>query len=186
MKTSLLKLAGVALLALALSSASKANPINGTIYFTGVATLDATVQTATSVTAISGNVGLRYGDFTSVANGAAVTWSVGPGTPWVFSPSGTQLALWSVGGFTFDVSNTTVVIQNPAAGVYWLNVSADGWVSGNGFDATKGVFGFSINGDNQNTTLTFTSSTQVPDGGTTALLVGLGLVSMSLVARRRK
>ena len=90
----------------------EAAPITGTITIRGGAHLNTTsVNTATRVTGwLNGNnaaptVVSRSGDFTTFVNvGAPVTMAA----PWNFN-SGPLPALWSVGGFTFNLTASSIV-----------------------------------------------------------------------------
>ncbi|MDB6169012.1 MAG: 2-deoxy-D-gluconate-3-dehydrogenase [Verrucomicrobia bacterium] len=185
MNKSLLKLAGVLLLALSVSSIAKADPINGDISFTGQFTLNSPIASATQVTSFANTqVGTTSGDFASIALGTAATFA----SSWTFNAGGPQASLWAVSGFNFDLASSTIIVQGLVGTTYWLIIEGTGTVSGNGFDATSGAWSFtSSKKDNTSTTgFSFQATSSVPDGGTTALLVGLGLVGMSVIARRRK
>jgi VPDSG-CTERM motif len=175
---------GVALLAaLALTSAANAAYIDGKIDFGFLATLDApNLSTATQVsnwdfviaTLVSGDFSAYVPQFSS-----PTTFT----DPWSFA-SGPVTPLWQIGGFTFDLTSSSVVTQNST----FLNVVGSGFVSGNSFDVTPGTWSFTITneGGGVGNAFSFVSSTStsVPDGGTTFVLLGLSL--LGLHGARRK
>src|ERR1700751_1234775 len=117
----------------------EAAPITGSITIKGGAHLDSTsANTATKVTGWLNGSGAkptvvsRSGGFTAVSVGAPVTMAA----PWNF---GSELAaLWSGGGFTFNLTASTITKQ----GNGFLAVRGTGTISGNGFDATPGTWRF--------------------------------------------
>ncbi len=174
----LFKFAGALVAALALHSAALADPISGNVNFLGAAQLDTTnLATATQVVSAMTFVGTADGDFSSLFFGQPVTFS----SPWTFN-SGAHAALWSVGGFTFDLSSSWIVTQDST----FLNVEGNGWITAADFDATPGTWSFTIPGAAANGIFTFAAATHaVPDGGTTALLLGAGLLTVAALRRRR-
>ena len=145
--------------AVALLSASvtiEAAPITGSITIKGGAHLDSTsADTATQVTGwLNGSgakptVASRSGSFTSVSVGAPVTmaapWNIGSG----------MAGLWSVGGFTFNLTESHIVHQ----GKGFLAVSGTGTITGNGFDPTPGSWRFSTQNPPANNVFSFSAST---------------------------
>ena len=134
----------------------EAAPINGTITIRGGAELNTgSVNTATRVIGwLNGNgaaptVVSRSGSFTVVSARATVTmaapWNFGSGLP----------ALWSVGGFQFDLTSSTIVTQ----GGGFLNVSGTGTITGHGFNATPGSWRFSTQNPPANGVFSFSAST---------------------------
>ena len=59
-------------------------------------------------------------------------------TPWAFSSSTPFSGLWSVNGFTFDLTSSAVLLRSKKS----LSLEGTGTVSGNGFDATVGDWTF--------------------------------------------
>src|SRR6476660_7740492 len=140
-KTTLtLIVAGFALAAFSTQEAQAAH-INGRIDFAGSVMFDSSaLQNVTQVLEwhdIMGNgpnfsnVAVRTGDYVSfVGQGAQATM----GIPWTFTPPpGGHPGLWTVGGFTFDLSSATLVMQTGT----FLDIERVGTVSGNGFEATN-------------------------------------------------
>ena len=138
-------------------AAPMAAPITGTISIKGGAHPNTTsVNTATQVTNwLNGNnqpptVVSRSGSFASVSVGAPVTVTA----PWNFN-SGPLPALWSVGGFTFNLTASSIVMQ--ANG--FLNVSGTGTITGNSFNDTPGSWKFSTQNPPANNVFSFSAST---------------------------
>ena len=106
-------------------------------------------------------------------------------TPWIFNPSMATPGLWSVDGFTFDLTSSTVVTQNAT----FLNITGVGTVSGNGFDPTPARWAFTVQNAGGGTGDFFsfsanTSSNGVPDGGSAVALLGISLVAIEFVRRK--
>jgi hypothetical protein len=188
MKSSFKVLLSAAALAFATATTAIADPINGVIAFSGFSTLNGT---QTGVDAFSGvTVGYSSGDFSSVTVGTGVT--MGPtvagdsSDDWIFnSPAGYAGIFWSVGDFRF-------LLAYSSGGVVGSFVNASGW--GYAYDINDpqgtyaaGTWGFSTQnpqiGEN---TFFFSSSTTVPDSGTTALLLGAALLGLGVIARRKR
>jgi hypothetical protein len=135
----------------------EAAPINGTITFRGGAELNSgSVNTATRVTGwLNGSGGpptvvSRSGSFTSVPVGASVAMTA----PWIFGSG--QPALWSVGGFTFNLTTSTITHQGNDG---LLAVSGTGTITGHGFNATPGSWRFSTQNPPANNVFSFSAST---------------------------
>ena len=197
MKKSLINLAGALVLAFSVSNVALADQISGNITFSGrvtmadssnVATND--VNVATQVTTwlhpflntpgAKPVVGDADGDFALyVTGGDAVTIT----NPWAFN-SGALTPFWSVDGFTFDLISSAIISQGGGQ----VSVTGTGTVTGHGFDPSLGVWNFTSQNPSSGSParFTFSAATAVPEGGTTALLLGLSLVSLSLAAFRRK
>jgi hypothetical protein len=134
----------------------EAAPITGSISIRGGGELDTgSVNTATKVTGWLNGAGAkptvvsRSGDFATVNAGATVTMTA----PWGFGSG--RAALWSVGGFTFNLTASTIVMQ--ANG--FLAVRGTGTISGNGFDPTPGSWRFSTQNPPANGVFSFSAST---------------------------
>jgi hypothetical protein len=171
---------GALLVTLVLSVKALAMPISGVLNFAGGATLDnADLSLATqvlswqpvSVTSVTGTLD------TTINPGDAVTMAPGA---WSFTSG--KANLWTVGGFTFSLA-TSGVTQT----VDFINVLGTGTISGNGYDPTPGFWYFSTQGATGIPQISFSATTRaIPDGGTTALLLGLGLTGIALIARRQR
>jgi hypothetical protein len=169
----------VGLIALAMGVSAHAVQIVGNITFKGGVELDAvSVNDATQVTAWNdAQVQGRSGDFAStVTAGDSVSFFA----PWLFN-SGAVPTFWNVGGFTFDLTSSSIQFQ----GGGFLSVSGTGSISGNGFDATVGTWRFSTQDDAADGEFSFSSASRaVPDGGATVALLGLALAGLGLASRR--
>ena len=174
-----LVVAGLAATGLA-SPQAQAGGINGAITFAGGAVYDTnSLATATRVNAFS-NVTVMSGDGDF---GGLVGNSVTMATPYIFVPSTPTPALWSVGGFTFDLANSVVVLQNAS----FLLITGSGTITGNGFDATPGTWSFTSQSPSANGVFSFSSGScaqGVPEGGTTAALLGIGLIGVGVLRRK--
>jgi hypothetical protein len=181
--------AGFALTALSTQEA-QATKIDGRIDFAGSVRFDASaLQNVTQVVEwrdIFGNAGFSNvaafnGSFVGFVNlGDQATMA----TPWTFlPPPGGQPALWSVGGFTFDLTSATVITQNAT----FLNISGVGTVSGNGFEDTTAGWAFTTqNAGGTGNFFSFSANTAtgVPDGGSTVSLLGCALLGLATLRRK--
>ena len=155
-----------------------ATQIEGDIDFVAEVVFDstslgsATMVTSWNMTGVSGT----SGDFSSVANGTAVTFQ----TPYVFNPPTPYGSLWSVGGFTFNLVDSTIVTQ----GNFALVIVGTGFVSGNGFDTTPGTWSFAVTQSNGGTSTEFSfqgnsvATPATPDSGSTVALLGVALFTL--------
>jgi len=135
----------------------EAAPINGSITIKDGAHLNTNlVNTATQVTGWLNGANLpptvvsRSGNFVTFVNvGDAVTMAA----PWNFKSG--LANLWKVGGFTFNLTASSIVMQ--ANG--FLNVSGTGTISGHGFTTTPGSWKFSTQNPPANGVFSFSAST---------------------------
>jgi len=152
---------------------AQATPITGMLNISGTAHYNAPIATATQVTMFTDVVtgGQNTGSFAAIPAMVMVTMT----SPYIFNPSTPTPALWSVAGFTFDLTATTFLDQS----VHGILIEGTGTITGNGFDPTAGIWSFSQQ-SGRGTVLTFSATTsgQVPDGGMTATLLGLGLAGV--------
>jgi VPDSG-CTERM motif len=160
-----------------LALSAHAAQIDGDIDFAGEVTFDTTsLATVTMVTQwhmaiVSGT----SGDFDSVAVNTPVTFV----TPYVFNPTTPYASLWTVGGFTFALTDATINTQNN----FVLVIIGSGTVSGNGFDNTPGTWSFAVTQSNGGTSAQFSfqgnsTATPTPDGGSTVALLGVALTTI--------
>lgn len=180
MKKSFLNLAGALLLAVALCTSAKADPITGSIGFAGSFTTNnnSDFTLATGITfgpAIT--IGATSGDYVYVPNIILVNFN-----DFTFDSLPTP-DLWdfSFWGKSYSFKATSL---NVTATTNTITLSGGGMAHITGRDDTYGDWVITAN--NLGSNFTFSASTAAPDGGTTALLVGLGLASMGFVARRRR
>jgi hypothetical protein len=165
--------------------------ITGDITFTGTVALDtSSAGTATMVTAWSGlstvpSPGLPQvqnadGDLGTFATpGHGVTFQA----PWSFS-SGAIPSFWSVDGFTFDLTSSSIISQTSGA----VSVDAVGTISGNSFDPTPGLFHFTTQNPSAAEKFSFSAAVSaVPEPATLrSLLSGSSLLGGFLFMRRRR
>jgi hypothetical protein len=193
MKRTWLKMGTVVAAVIGIAGIAQAVPITGDITFAGGVQLDtSSAGTATEVLSWTGPGGTGEpivisddGSFSGIAPGTQVTFA----SPWLFN-SGAVAALWSVGGFTFDLTSSHIVFQGGSpAGVV---VDGTGTVSGNGLDDSTMSWSFSTQdpGASGSTSTIFsfssasgTISSSVPDGGTTAMLLGLGVLGLGTLKK---
>jgi hypothetical protein len=178
MKSIKLLLAGTVAMVVAAGFAisTQASQITGDIDFAGEVSYNTTsLKTATMVTAwhmavVSG----ATGDF-APADGLNVAFV----TPYVFNPPTAYASLWSVGGFTFELTSSSIDLQTS----HFLNISGVGFVTGNGFDRTPGTWSFTSSQSNGGTSHQFsfaanTTATPTPDSGSTVALLGVAVFTI--------
>lgn len=163
-------------------------PIIGNITFAGSVSLDSpSVNTATMVTAWHG---LATGDLPQVQSrdGTFQAQGVMPGdgttfhAPWSFT-SGPISNFWSVDGFTFDLTSSSVISQGSGA----LHVAGTGTVSKSGFTATPGTWNFTTQDSSADSQFSFSAATSaVPEASTVALFAIGGVCLLGGKLLRRK
>lgn len=186
MKSVLKTLSSLAL-ALGFSGAVMAVPISGKIDFVGSHTVSSSNLTTANLAI--GIVGMTTSPFTAstgsfapIPLGAAATSTSG----FLANQAGNVVTsnsptIWSVGGFAFsitggsifEVSNTTSTIEFYALGT----------ITGAGWDPTPGVWVGTFNAFGA--TGTFSASSVVPDGGSTAAILGLALLGLAWFSKRK-
>ena len=197
MKNLILKsLSVLALASFALTA--QAIPVSGGISFAGGYTSNTgNLNTATAFTSFT-NV-ISTGSTGTLAPG---TSGLTPFTPAVITafngftfgtaPGGagsiTPVLIWTGSGTngvttTFTLNSIFTVDHNPFDTVVIVGL---GNFTETGFDNTPGTFIFSANQAGGTFSFSLSQAALAPDGGTTALLLGLGLVGMGLSARRFK
>jgi hypothetical protein len=170
--------------ALTTGSSVMATSIDGTIQFNANTTISlvggTTFPTATGI------------DFADNVNSATVNTAASDGSFTGLSGTvafkdftiGTSVnSLWSVGIWSFDLGNS---VNNSADDTH-LAIDGTGTLKGTGFADTPGVFSLTTQrtGGTAQTTFTFSASTTaVPDGGASALLIGMGLLGLGVMRRK--
>ncbi len=171
---------------------AQAAGVTGDITFTGTVNLDtASAGTATMVTGWHGlsttptsglpQVQDAEGDFaTFVTPGDGVTFF----HPWSFN-SGAILSFWSVDGFTFDLTSSSIASPRPSNAV---TVDGIGTISGHGFDPTPGTFHFTTQDPSADAQFSFSAAGEaVPEPMTiVSLLGGSSLLGAIVFVRRRR
>jgi hypothetical protein len=182
----------IGLLAISVCQPAESRPIVGSIDFGGIVTYDTTsLATATKVNLWQPNsqgpsnfgvVLQDTGDFSSISPGTSAAmsapWTFDSGTPSLPMPGPALNSLWSVGGFTFNLTSSTIVRQDST----FLNVTGTGFITttNNGLDQTPGLWSFTSSKSNgaSSTNFGFQATSQaVPEPSTIALLAlsGFGL-----------
>lgn len=190
MKRKLVTMAAITAAVCGLAGVAHAIPISGNITFAGGVTLDTdSAGTATEVTSWTGPGGVGMpqvisadGSFSGIPGGTEATFSA----PWKFN-SGTQDNLWTVDGFTFNLTSSHIFAQggDPAGvlvdgigavtGPEGLDAEAMTWSFSTSDPSASGIFSFQVaNGTTQ----------EVPDGGTTAMLLGLGVLALGMLKKQ--
>lgn len=190
---------GVAVAALALTSAGNAAFITGGISFFGSYTPQDAASTTVADLALASQIAFgptavgfsgTSGDFTSIPDLSTVTMF----TPLVFSPvtlPGVGVDLWNVSGggdiFSFELTSFSAdPVTGTAPGAQSLDLMGTGnvsYVGPKGLVTTPGSWTGTFNAGGG--TFSWSSSTaSVPDGGTTLALFGLSL--LGLHGARRK
>src|SRR2546423_719692 len=176
----LLASAAAIVVASGLALSAHATQITGDIDFAGEVKFD-TTSLATATMVVQWKMAVvsdTTGDFASVPDNTPVTFA----TPYVFNPPTAYASLWTVGGFTFELTGSTIELQNSR----FLNISGVGFVSGNGFDRTPGTWSFTSNQSNGGTSRMFsfaanTTATPTPDSGSTIALLGVAFMSVAAI-----
>lgn len=176
---------GSTLLALSIAQLASAVPISGEIHinsFGSTATVDTTANTVTFAPAAGANNGIvafangsyagLLGTMASYANFSYSPLSVTAVGGWV---AGT---IWRLDVDTYFVLNTITSISETGG----LVLHGTGSAFHNAFDPTQGVWSFSA--DSTGSAFAYSSTTQVPDGGTTVALLGLALGGLAVLRRK--
>lgn len=174
-----------ALVVVGMTTAQALPMLTGQVGFTGGANLD--TSSAGNATAVTGWVNTTVltgsGSFSSIVSGTPVSIVA----PWSFN-SGAIPTFWSVGGFTFDLSSSSIATQvlGPPGSVH---VIGNGTLKAAGFQDTPGNWSFTtqdppIVGSGSTAVFTFSASGAVPDNSTTALLLGASLSAIGLLRKR--
>lgn len=189
--TSIKALAGL-IAAIATGSLALADPIDGSVAFNGNASVSGTTIAFSSVVTDVGSGsygGISSGDavalesFSGIAlnvtniNGQA--FPVPGGTLWSFTDAGT--------GDSYSFVATSAIQSYGSINSSQWNFYGEGIASISGGDYSPTVGSWTIVTTNEGHDIfTFTGGSNVPDGGTTALLVGLGLLAMGGYALRNR
>jgi hypothetical protein len=174
-------------------------PITGNITWGGSVELNtSSAATASMVTAWHGTSTTPISGAPKVesVDGSLATFvNVGDGTlfhaPWSFNTSTPITGFWSVDGFTFDLTASSIPPggQGGTPGTTgFVTALGTGTVSGHGFTPTAGTWRFSTQDPGAGTPqeFSFSAATSVPEGSTVTLMAlgGVGLL-LSRVLRRK-
>ena len=188
----IMTMAGIAAVALALTSTLQATPITGNIGFVGSVTYDtSSAGTATEVTSwINPQVSPSNptGTFAIIAPGTLASFP----SAWAFNDASTINPFWTVGIFTFELFSSHIVAQgvtNPGQDGYVI-VQGQGEVMAVGFTPTLINWSFTSqdpkSGANPDS-WSFSASSgnnSVPDGGATVMLLGIALSGVALLKKK--
>jgi hypothetical protein len=200
MKTSITQILAALLICVAAGSLAKANSIDGTLVFSGGATINSsTADSATGVDAwqlMPTTLVSEDGTFSSLGSPLPdatilAPWTFGtPVSPTTFSD------FIMIGSFGFDLTSSWIASQGDGS----VTVDGTGWIHNASFDTTAATVSFTFTDPvapavvghihsltvAQNSMDHFTGTvTALPDGGTTAVLLGGALIGLALVSRRR-
>ena len=176
------------------SLAAQAQPISGTINFTGGAVLNGSLETATSFTSYFGNAvssptvlgGSQTGDYQFVPTGTQVT--IDPFSFNPFNPSSVQsIPLWSFSvnstEYSFTATSLLIVQQSP----HFLNLEGTGVASITGFADTAAIWTFTDAGSGAGPSFSFGGSMAVmPEPSIMPLVMALPLLASALFGIWRK
>jgi len=185
----IMKIAGAAVVAVALTQSVQATLVQGNIGFGGTVTYDtSSAATASAVTSwINPIVSADSGAFTSIAIGTHATFTT---MTWDFltTPPGIT-SFWTVGGFTFQLLSSSILSHGGTPGVNgFVVVDGTGTVTGNGYAATTLSWSFTsqdpIAGTDPDQWTFSASANSVPDGGATVMLLGLALSGAALLKKK--
>src|SRR5215217_5205370 len=196
-------LLGTVAVALTFGSAH-ALPITGDIDFAGQAFFNTnSLATATQVVNFRSAQGVNNSANVTEATGSfATTISMGTmalfPSVYQFNPSAPASPLWTVGGFVFNLTSSTIVLQTSK----FFVIEGRGILTGPaGFDATPGTWaltGQQADGSQQNS-FSFSANisgvgeavpggaevkVSVPDGGSTVALLGVALIGVAALRRK--
>jgi len=177
-------IATIAIGAIAASSANAA-AIQGDINIDGSGTLNGTgVNDATSLTSITATVGAgSTGDYAGIASGTAVTFKDLNWSTVGYTGALVIADFWSVGaaGSNYNFDLATITTNQVIAGT--LVIQGTGTAQATGYSDNPGGI-FSLSSSSAGTSISFTTTTSVPDSGHTAALLGLGMLGLAGLAKR--
>ena len=181
MKQTWLKI-GSAIAVMAITASVQAVPISGTMTFSGNVFLNGPNAGPASTTALAwSSTVIGASSLSPVAASGSIAF-----TPnWIYSGSPVVASLFTVSGYNFQVLSDTVT-QTPTLAGYSLDIQAFGVLSGNGATPTSYIMEISTQDPNANGSWSISGSlfTPVPDGGTTAMLLGMALSGVALLRKK--
>ena len=181
-------IATIAIGAIAASSANAAI-IQGDINIDGSGTLNGTgVNDATSLTSITASFGTgSTGDYAFISGpGGGAPGITFKDINWTTAGYTGALAiddLWSFtwAGVTYSFDLATITTNQVVAGT--LVIQGTGTAQATGYTDNPGGI-FSLSSSSSGTSISFTTTTSVPDSGHTAALLGLGMLGLAGLAKR--
>jgi len=163
------------------STSGQAQPITGSISFTGGADLNGSLAAATAYTGFFDTVsipspvvlgGSQTGSFATVSTGTQVTFY-----PFSFAPFSAPQTLWSfmAGGNTYTFTAISLLNVTPLPS--YLNLQGTGTISITGFSTTAATWSYTDTGSGSGPGFNFGASiTATPEPSTTSLIAVLALV----------
>ena len=162
------------------STSGQAQPINGSISFTGGADVNGSLAAATAYTGFFDTIsipspvvlgGSQTGSFVTVPTGTQVTFFA-----FSFLPFSAPQTLWSfaTGGSTYTFTATSLLNVTPEPG--YLNLQGDGVISITGHTTTSATWSYTDTGSGSGPGFNFGASiTATPEPSTTSLIAVLAL-----------
>jgi len=185
----IIKAVAVAVVAVALSQSAQAVPISGQITFSGTASTDSiNANSSTEILSWANNtISLKNGSFSSLSAAATVVLA----TPWLFN-SGAKNNFWVVtdgaAQYKFNLSSSAVFSTTANSITIFLAGTVISTVAGLDPTAFTGSITIKDQGvANPAGGFAYTQSilfNNVPDGGTTVLLLGSALSGLALIRRK--
>jgi hypothetical protein len=161
------------------SASVQAIPITGGISFAGSYTPNnSDLNVATSITFGSSFVTSDNGSFAIFAPGSSVTMA----SPLAINPTVVPvLSLWSIGIYSFDAYSLVQSAQSANT----LTLTGTGLIKdGNSADSVAGTWLATFNTLNDTFSYSASAAANVPDGGTTVMLLGGALAGLGLLKRK--
>jgi hypothetical protein len=165
------------LMSATVAQAAPITDINGSIGLSGLYTVDNPDLTAAKEITFGTTVAVGgVGDFSSILDFTPVAMA----TKLTFDPlfTVTSNPLWSVGGFGFTLTSLAVTDQQTNS----LSLSGAGTVTNTSFNPTPGTWVATFN--TAGSSFTWSSSSNVPDGGATLSMFGLSLLGLRIARKK--
>ncbi len=183
----ILKLFATIAIGVIAASSATAAPLNGDIQFTGSGTLNNTgPDDATQITNFSATTNLAgsTGDYAAISDGTSVTIANLDFTSVGYTGNLAISNFWSVtdGGVTYSFDLETITLNSVVGEAIIIQGRGTAKSTAAGQDDFGGTFQLSTSGGD--TSITFSSTTSVPDSGHTAALLGLSMLGLAGLARR--
>jgi hypothetical protein len=193
-------LTGLGVVLLGFGASVQATPLTGQVSYSGGVVLNADLPVATTYTSFISTLALPTPESTGsfvAANPADANTFLVPFTYTVGALPNEEMWSAIIGGNTFNYYGTSVIKDSfsVSGGLGYVNIGGTGYFIENGDVTTKtpGSWSETLTGQNTDNTPTFGGvfyttfvNVGVPDGGTTAGLLGMGLAACALFTRKMK